>query len=256
MNIITKPSVRLFIILGGFFVTNALIAEFIGVKIFSLEATLGIQPVSFSLFGVEGSLVFTAGVLLWPLVFVMTDVINEYFGSKGVRLLSFMAAGLIAFAFLVVYAAIHLVPAPGWIESYADKGVPDAQAAFANIFGQGNWIIVGSLTAFLVGQIVDVTVFHRIKKLTGEKYVWLRATGSTLVSQFIDSFVVLYIAFVIGPAQWSIDLFLNVGAVNYIYKFLMAIALTPVIYLAHYLIDRYLGKREAERLRAEAMSSD
>src|SRR5690606_23928250 len=101
----------------------------------------------------------------------------------------------------------------------AEKGVPDMQAAFSNIFGQGNWIIVGSLTAFLVGQLVDVLVFHRIKRATGEKWFWLRATGSTLISQFLDSFVVLYIAFVIGPAKWSYDLFLSVGIVNYIYKF-------------------------------------
>jgi uncharacterized integral membrane protein (TIGR00697 family) len=82
--------------------------------------------------------------------------------------------------------------------------------------------------------------------------VWLRATGSTLVSQFIDSFVVLYIAFVIGPQQWPLPQFLAVGSVNYAYKFVVAVALTPVIYAAHFLIDRYLGPADAARLKEQA----
>jgi uncharacterized integral membrane protein (TIGR00697 family) len=252
-SILQNKGTRLFLVLGGFFIANALIAEFIGVKIFSLEATLGFEKLEFNLFGKPGSLVFTAGVLLWPVVFIMTDIINEYFGQKGVRFLSYLAVVLIAYAFFMVYNAISLAPADWWVSLYSENGVPDMQAAFSSIFGQGNWIIVGSLVAFLLGQIIDVLVFHRIKKVTGEKQIWLRATGSTLISQFIDSFVVLYIAFVLGPAKWSLDTFLNVGLVNYIYKFIMAIALTPLIYLAHWLIDRYLGIELSEKLRKEAM---
>ena len=255
-SVLESKATRLFLMLGGFFIANALIAEFIGVKIFSLEETLGWEKVEFNLFGRPGSLVFTAGVLLWPVVFVMTDVINEYFGQKGVRFLSYLAVALIAYAFFMVFNAIRLEPADWWVTQYADNGVPDMQAAFSNIFGQGNWIIIGSLVAFLLGQIIDVLVFHRIKKITGEKHIWLRATGSTLISQFIDSFVVLYIAFVLGPAKWSFDLFLNVGIVNYIYKFIMAIALTPLIYLAHYIIDKYLGVTLSTKLRMEAMDAN
>jgi uncharacterized integral membrane protein (TIGR00697 family) len=252
MTILQDKSTRLFIILGGFFIANAIIAEFVGVKIFAFEETFGLEPFNWNLFGQVGSLNFTAGVLLWPVVFIMTDIINEYFGKRGVRLLSYLAVGLIAYAFLMVYAAIALAPADWWIGSSAENGVPNMQSAFANIFGQGLWIIIGSLVAFLVGQITDVLVFQRIKKATGDKYIWLRATGSTLISQFIDSFVVLYIAFVLGPANWEISLFLAVGTVNYIYKFIMAIALTPMIYLAHNLIDKYLGQEKADELKREA----
>ena len=250
--VLSNKAVRLFVLLGGFFIANALIAEVIGVKIFALEDTLGLKPFNFNLFGREGSLSFTAGVLLWPVVFIMTDVINEYFGLKGVRFLSFMAVGLISFAFLMVFAAIQLEPASWWVGVNADKGVPDMQLAYSTVLGQSNWIIVGSLVAFLIGQLTDVLIFQRIKRFTGGKFVWLRATGSTLISQFIDSFVVLYIAFVIGPQKWSMDLFLAVGTVNYLYKFAVAIALTPVIYLAHYLIDRYLGKELAEEMKLKA----
>ena len=243
---------RLFIVLAGFFLTNAMLANFVGGKIFSLESTLGIEPVEWSLLGVQGNLSFTAGVLLWPFVFVMTDIINEYFGVRGVRLISWIAVAFICYAFVAAYAAIALAPAGFWVEANRDLGVPDIQRAFALIFGQGLWIIAGSVVAFLIGQLIDVAVFHRIRRATGERLVWLRATGSTAISQLVDSFVVLYIAFVLGPQQWSIAQFLAVGTVNYAYKLAMAIALIPLLYLARRLIKTYLGADEAERLRNEA----
>jgi uncharacterized integral membrane protein (TIGR00697 family) len=243
---------RLFIVLAGFFLINALLANFVGGKIFSLEATLGIEPVEWSLLGVQGNLSFTAGVLLWPFVFVMTDIINEYFGVRGVRLISWIAVAFICYAFVAAYAAIALAPARFWVEANRDLGVPDIQRAFALIFGQGLWIIAGSVVAFLIGQLIDVAVFHRIRRATGERLVWLRATGSTAISQLVDSFVVLYIAFVLGPQQWSIAQFLAVGTVNYAYKLAVAIALIPLLYFARRLIKTYLGADEAERLRNEA----
>ena len=245
---------RLFIVLGGFFVSNALIAEFLGVKIFALEETLGLAPLDWRLFGQSGSLSFTAGVLLWPVVFIMTDIINEYFGRRGVRFLSYLTVGLVLYAFAMAYVAIALTPAAWWVGIQADQGVPDMQAAFVAIFGQGMWIIAGSVIAFLIGQLLDVAIFHRIRRLTGDRFIWARATGSTLVSQLIDSFVVLYVAFVLGPQQWPLGLFLAVGTVNYLYKFAIAIALTPVIYLGRALIDRYLGADLSRTLRERAAS--
>jgi len=252
MHVSDQRANRLFVLLAGFFLTNALLAEFVGVKIFSLEGTLGIAPVEWSLFGVTGTLNFTAGVLLWPFVFVMTDVINEYYGVKGVRLVSWVAVGFISYAFVAAYVSIGLAPAGFWIDANRALGVADIQHAYALVFGQGLWTIIGSIVAFLVGQLVDVTVFRRIRAVTGEKLIWLRATGSTAVSQFIDSFVVLYIAFVLGPQQWPIPQFLAVGMVNYGYKMAAAIALIPLLYLARYLIRLYLGTDEAERLKALA----
>jgi uncharacterized integral membrane protein (TIGR00697 family) len=246
---------RLFIILAGFFLTNALIAEFVGVKIFSLEETLGTPPFEWSLFGIDGTLNFTAGVLLWPFVFIMTDVINEYFGVRGVRLISWIAVLFIAYAFIAAYVAISLAPAGFWVDVNKDLGVPDIQKSYALVFGQGLWTIGGSIVAFLVGQLIDVAVFHRILRMTGERFVWLRATASTAVSQLLDSFIVLYIAFVIGPQHWSISQFLAVGTVNYVYKMCAAIALIPLLYVARGLIGRYLGASEAARLRAEAAAN-
>jgi uncharacterized integral membrane protein (TIGR00697 family) len=182
----------------------------------------------------------------------MTDIINEYFGRRGVRFISWLAVFLIVYAFAFAFAAIALAPASWWVTVGAANGVPDMQAAFAQIFGQGLWTIAGSITAFLIGQLIDVAIFHAIRKRTGEKHIWLRATGSTLVSQFLDSFVVLYIAFVIGPQKWSIGLWLAVGCVNYAYKVFAAIALTPLIYAARRGLDAWLGKDLSEELKTKA----
>ncbi|MFI5221556.1 MAG: queuosine precursor transporter [Bacteroidia bacterium] len=241
----------LFLVLGSFFIANAIIAEFIGVKIFSFEKTLGLNPLNWNIFGNILSLNLTAGVLLWPVVFIMTDIINEYFGHNGVRLFSYIAAGLVAYAFAAVYVTIHLTPSDFWIIKKTSQGDVNMQLAFNAIFGQGLWIIIGSLVAFLIGQLVDVYVFHAVKKRTGERMLWLRSTGSTLVSQFVDSFVVLFIAFYLGSG-WSLKLVLGIGVVNYIYKFIVAIVLTPVLYLIHKIIDVYLGKELAHKMMEEA----
>lgn len=261
-SVLSHRSNKLFLILGGFFVTNAIIAEFVGIKIFSLEKTFGLDPLNMTLFGVEGlGFSLTTGVLLWPVIFVMTDIINEYFGQKGVRFLSYMTVVLISYAFLMIYLAIGIAPDTWWqnisgtLTDDPATHISNMDLAFRKIFGQGLWIIIGSLVAFLVGQLVDVLVFHRIKKWTGEKKLWLRATGSTLISQFIDSFVVLIIAFYIGN-DWELIRVLAVGTVNYIYKFGIAVLLTPVIYLVHFVIDRYLGKEVSEQLIREAMDKN
>lgn len=245
---------RLLLIITAFFVSNALIAECIGGKLFSLEKVFGLIPHPFSLLGEEGlTFTLTCGVLLWPLEFIMTDIVNEYYGPKIVRRISYIAIGLICYAFLMFYLAIH-IPADTsfWTGSQKENGVPDMQSAFSGIFGQGMWIIAGSLVAFLVSQLVDVFVFHKIKQATGEKYVWLRATGSTVVSQLIDSFIVLFIAFKIGKG-WSYQRVIAIGLVNYSYKFCMAVILTPAIYAIEKGINQYLGAETTAKMKNAAM---
>jgi queuosine precursor transporter len=254
-----KPVVLLYV-LSGFFVANALTAEFMGVKIFSLESTFGFEPLSLKLFGVDGlGFNLSAGVLLWPMVFIMTDVINEYFGSRVVKFLSWMAVALILYAFIMIYWSIGLSPNDWWqyqsgLSTDATKSIANMDISYRKIMGQGLWIIMGSMVAFLVGQLVDVMVFHKIKAATGGKSIWMRATGSTLVSQFIDSFVVLFIAFYIG-ADWDIVRVIAIGIVNYSYKFLVAVVLTPVIYWIHNAIDNFVGPELAEKLKRDAAFS-
>ncbi len=254
-DILTHKPTKLFIGFTAFFVANALIAECIGGKIFSLEKILHVTPANMTLFGQTGlSFNLTCGVLLWPLEFIMTDIVNEYFGPKAVRRISYTAVALISYGFLMFYLAMGMPPADFWFTTGVQDGIPDMSKAFNGIFGQGMWIISGSLVAFLVSQIVDVTVFHKIKKHTGEKRIWLRATGSTVVSQLVDSFIVLFIAFKIGKG-WSWQLVLGICLVNYMYKFTMAVILTPLIYLIHNLIEKYLGVTTATAMRNAAAGS-
>ena len=245
----------LFIVLAGIFITNALIAELIGGKIFSFEKTLGMEPFEIPVFGdfmIQFNL--TAGVLLWPVVFITTDVINEYFGKRGVKRITYLTVGLIAYAFLVIYLAMKLVPADFWLHVNAtdDEGNSfNINTAFSKVLSQGLNIIFASLVAFLISQFVDVFVFHKLRKVTGKHKIWLRATGSTLVSQLIDSFVVLLVAFYF-LGSWSFTQVMTVGITNYIYKFLIAIGLTPLLYVAHYFIGQYLGKELSEEMMEDA----
>ncbi|MBM3919857.1 MAG: queuosine precursor transporter [Sphingomonadales bacterium] len=245
---------KLFLLLGFLFLTNAIIAEIIGTKIFSLEGSLGIPPANISLGGETFSFNLTAGVMLWPVVFVLTDIINEYYGRKGVKKLSYLAAGMLVYSFLMILGAMNLEGADFWIKSKQGQGIPEMDTAFNAILGQGLFIIIGSLIAFLIGQMVDAFVFTQVKKRTGNNMIWLRATGSTLISQFIDSYVVLFIAFYWG-ADWSAVTVLKIGTINYIYKLGVAILLTPVLYGVHAGIDRFLGKELSQNMMKTAMES-
>lgn len=246
---------NLFIILSGIFLTNAILAEIIGVKIFSGENAIGLQPVGWTFLG-DYILDFnlTAGAIIWPVVFISTDIINEYYGKAGVRKISYITAIFISYIFLVITAVTGLPPAEFWLEvnKIDDAGNPfNINYAFNTIFRQGLGIIAGSLIAFMIGQLVDVFVFQKLRKITGTKMIWFRATGSTLVSQIFDSFIVLIIAFYLF-GNWTWEQVISVGIINYIYKFVVAIALTPLLYLGHSVIDRYLGKDDAKRMTDDA----
>lgn len=240
---------RLYLVLAAVFLTNAILAEMIGVKIFSLEKLLGMAPAQLALpFNYTLDFNLTAGVVVWPVVFVTSDIINEYFGKKGVIRISYLTAILVAYVFGAVFVATHLPPANFWLD--VNKEGLNGQTfnidfAFGKIFRQGLGIIVGSLTAFLIGQVLDAYTFQWVKKLTGSRMVWLRATASTLISQLIDSFVVLWVAFYL-LGNWPLDQVLAVGMINYIYKFSIALVLIPVLYLVHYLIDGYLDLKESK----------
>lgn len=247
----------LFISLGGFFIANAIIAEFVGVKVFSVEKSLGMSPLDLQFLGVDFSLNLTAGALLWPLIFVITDIINEYFGRRGVKVLSYIAVSLISYAFLIVYFTMNLEPADFWIMRNTQEGNINMEVAFDAIFGQGLWITIGSLFAFLVGQFIDMALFYQVKKTTGERLLWLRSTGSTMISQLFDSFIVLFISFHLNPAtQWDLHVIMALGTVKYSYKLIIAIGLTPLIYLLHTAIDSYLGEPLATQLKEQAMQQE
>ncbi len=207
-----------FLILAGIFITNAVVAELIGGKLIQI-----------------GPFVMSIGILPWPIVFLTTDLINEYFGKSGVKKLSYITAMLIAYAFIVLFFAITIPAAKGI------SPVNDEQ--FTAVFGQSMWIIVGSITAFLLSQLIDIYVFSYFKKKTGNKKIWLRATGSTIISQLFDSFIVLGIAFWL-PGKINTETFISSGLTGYTFKLGTAIVLTPFIYLGHYWIQNYLKEEK------------
>jgi uncharacterized integral membrane protein (TIGR00697 family) len=206
-----------YVILAGIFITNAVVAELIGGKLITV-------------FGVPMSV----GILPWPIVFVTTDLINDYFGEKGVRKLSLITASLIAYTFVILFIAMRIPAMSG------DKLVTDNQ--FNGVFGQSMWIIVGSITAFMVSQLIDVSIFHFVKKRTGGKMIWLRSTGSTLISQLFDSFIVLGIAFWM-TGKMTTAVFIASALTGYFVKMIIAIVLTPLIYLGHSLIEKYIHSK-------------
>ncbi len=254
-QVVSKRTHNLFIILATFFIANALMAEFIGVKIFSLEKILGINPLNIPFIGGTSlGLNMSVGVIIWPIVFIMSDIINEYFGRKGVQRISLIAAILILYSFIIVLLSTQAPPANFWLENNAIDASGnsfDINFAYASIFRQGMGIIIGSITAFLVGQFVDAYTFHYLRVLTNHRWLWLRATGSTVVSQLVDSFLVLFIAFYL-LGNWSFIEVISVGLVQYIYKIFLAIVLTPVIYWMHIIIDKYLGKEKAKEVIEKA----
>ena len=249
---------QLFLVLSGIFISNALLAELIGVKIFSGEAMLGLPPAQLQLladFKLDFNL--TAGAVIWPVVFITSDIINEYFGKEGVKRVSWLTVILIGYMFLVISAVSALPPAQFWLDvnSKDATGQPfNIDFAYNSIFRQGLGIIIGSVTAFLLSQLLDASVFQWLRNRTGNKMIWLRATGSTVISQVVDSFVVLYIAFFLF-GNWSMQQVISIAIINYIYKFSVAVLLTPVLYVAHYFIDLYLGKEKALELETAAIDN-
>jgi uncharacterized integral membrane protein (TIGR00697 family) len=243
----------LFVILASFLIGNALLAELIGSKMFSVNKLLNIPPEGFSLSGLNlfgFQMNMSIGILMWPLVFILSDLVNEYFGKTGVKRISVLAAVLIGYTSIILLSAAKLPPADFWLSlnNVDPDGNPlNINHAWTMIFSQSVGIIVGSITAFLIGQLIDAYTFHWLRSITGHKALWLRATGSTIVSQLIDSFVILFIAFFI-LGNWNMKQVLEVGLMQYLYKISFAIVLTPLIYLIHFVIDRYLGKHESEAI--------
>ena len=214
----------LFTILAGFFVTNAIVGELVGGKLIQL-----------------GPFTMSIGIIPWPVVFLTTDIINEYFGKKGVRRLTLMTAVLIIYTFILLLAGM----------SISASGIsPVSDEQFRGVFGQSMWIIVGSIVAFLASQLIDVLVFWLIRSRTGKSMIWLRATGSTVVSQLIDTFIVTGIAFWL-PGKLTFMEYINTAFTGYTAKLIIAVALTPLIYAGHALVHRYLGHEQSEKIIEE-----
>ncbi len=203
----------IFTIFAGVFITSAIVAELISAK----SVPTPLSPI-------------IAGIIPWPIVFLLTDVMNDYFGKETVKRLSYLTAGLIAFCFLLVYIAVEM---PTDANSYL------SDSEFRKAFGGSLPIMIGSITAFLVSQLIDVQLFGVFNKLTKGRMIWLRSTGSTVISQLIDGFIVLFIGFWL-PGVYSFQEILVFWISGYSVKLIIAVLLTPFVYLMHALAKRIL----------------
>ena len=212
----------LFITLVSLFMTCLIVGDMIGGKL-----------VSFDLFGRQW--VFSVGLLAFPVTFVLTDILNEFYGRAVVRRVTFIAFFMVGLTFGIIYAAGALPWAP--FTDAADWGGVKRHD-FSVVFTQATQIQISSMFAFLIGNLVDISVFWFIKKATGNKYLWLRSTGSTVVSQLIDTIV-------INALVWGTKLdfsqYVTIVLTSYLIKVFAAIVVTPLIYGLHEVIEKRYG---------------
>lgn len=216
----------IFVTIVAVFMTCLVVGDLIGGKLTSV-----------SLFGREW--IFSAGQLAFPVTFILTDILNEFYGAKLARTVTLLAFCMVGLTVGLIIAAgalpwAGLATDPGW-----DGVTP---AIFSTVFSQALVIQVSSMFAFLIGNLVDIAVFFVLKRLTGNRMLWLRATGSTAVSQLIDTVVIC--ALVWGP-KVTVDQYVSIVLGSYVVKLVVAVAVTPVIYALHALIERYFGLEPA-----------
>lgn len=213
---------KLFLVLAGIFTTCLVVGDIIGGKL-----------VSTTVFGVE--LTTTVGMVPFPVTFLLTDVLNEFYGQRAARFITVVGFCMAVLSFTIIYAAAA-VPFAGFTHAPDWTGVNEA--SFNNVFLGSLRMIVASLCAYFVSQFVDIGVFHSLKRLTSGKLLWLRASGSTAVSQLIDTITINFVAW---SGTMATSKIVTIIYTAYGLKLFIAIALTPFIYLCHTLVQRGLG---------------
>ncbi|MGE6760216.1 queuosine precursor transporter [Corallococcus interemptor] len=214
--------IQLFLVLAGLFITSLVVGDIIGVKLF--EVHLG--PVV---------AVMSVGMLPFPVTFLLTDILNEFYGKKVARFVTWVGFFMAIFTFVVV-ALAGLIPWAPMTEAKDYTGT--VAASFNNVFGGSQRILVASMIAYLVAQFLDISVFNLLKRVTNNRMLWLRATGSTVVSQLIDTMVVQFVAW---TGVLPREVIFRIIFTSYAVKLLVAIGLTPLVYLGHALVERKLG---------------
>jgi uncharacterized integral membrane protein (TIGR00697 family) len=214
-------SEKLYVVLSAVFVSCLLLGDVIGGK--TITTPMGLGPIS-------------VGIIPFPVTFLLTDVVNDFYGRKGARFLTLLGFGMAVLAWIILQVSNWLTP---------DKSTYFTQAEFSKIFGGSAQLFVASMIAYLIGQFLDIQVFQFWKALTQSKHLWLRATGSTLLSQIVDTVTINVIFWswaaasdpnsflgVMDPStRWS-WIFRKIGR-EYVIKLLVAILLTPLVYALH-----------------------
>jgi queuosine precursor transporter len=206
-------SQKLFVYLCAVFVACLLLGDVIGGKI--IRTPLG--PIS-------------VGIIPFPVTFLLTDVVNDFYGRRGARFLTMLG-------FFMALLAYVLLQVTTWMPT--DGSTYFTQIEYAKVFGGSAQLFVASMTAYLVGQFLDIHVFHFWKGLTESRHLWLRSTGSTIFSQAVDTITInIIFGRVTAGWQWGF-IGAKIGR-EYVIKFVIAVLLTPAIYALHEAIVRGL----------------
>lgn len=217
----------LFVTLAAIFTTSLLIGDVIGNKV-----------TQFSLLGLPITL--SVGFIPFPITFLLTDLLNEFYGKRAARVVTWIGFGMACFAFLVISVAL-LPPWAPFTQAPDYGGV--TQVHFDNVFGGSRRILISSLIAYLFAQFTDIAIFHLIKARSHNRFLWLRATGSTIVSQLIDTVIIQSLAWY---GLMSTGELINLITSSYFTKVGIAVGLTPLIYAGHALLERGLGLKRVE----------
>ena len=217
----TAPSARpfeltrqhqLYLFLVALFVTCLLVADIVAGKYFDIG-------------GVEMSV----GTVAFPIAFLLTDIVNEYDGQSGARLMTGIGMSMLVIGFGIIVGA-RLLPVAAMS--------PIPQPAFDAVFGLSSRLFGASLLAYLISQYLDIYAFHLVKRVTASRHLWLRAIGSTALSQIIDT---VFVNFGANVGLRSLGDIASITVDSYLYKLVVAVALTPLCYLAHEIITGRMG---------------
>jgi uncharacterized integral membrane protein (TIGR00697 family) len=213
---------KLLMVLAGLFITALVIGDIIGGKLYQTEV---------------GGLLLTisVGMIPFPVVFLLTDVINEFYGQKTARFVTWVGFAMAWFVIAIIQVA-DLIPFAGFTSAAGWTGI-DA-GAFERVFTSSTRILLSSTAAYLLAQLVDIGIFHFLRRRTSGRALWLRATGSTVVSQLIDTVVIQFLAW---SGKMAVGSIVSIILTSYLVKVVVAIAMTPMVYGAHALLERRLG---------------
>jgi uncharacterized integral membrane protein (TIGR00697 family) len=211
---------KIFAWMTAIFVVCLVIADLTGAMLFS-----------FKIPGLPTALL-SAGIIPFPVTFILTDLLNEFYGKEGARFVTWVGFGMCLLTASLLWIG-------GQLPVDAHTFIP--KSTFMIISNQYMGMFVASLIAYLIGQMLDIQVFHLFRAVTKHRFIWLRATGSTVVSQLFDSLIVSFIAF---WGQMHVQDILRLAISNYSWKFIIAVGITPLLYLGHLLLKRLMPGQE------------
>jgi len=231
----------IYFVLGGIFVTVLLLTNIIGTKL--ILAFPNWLPNGF--FG-DGPITLTAGILTYPITFLVTDLVSEIYGKRRADLMVYTGFAMSLLMLPILWLSVVTIPSPIWVNplsaSYGLDTAAEMQHAFESVFYFPGILLFSSMLAYMVAQLLDNYLFHFWKRLTDGKHLWLRNNGSTFISQLVDTIVVnsifLSVAF---KLPWQV--IAQIILANYVFKLVFAVCDTPFIYLGVYWVKRMLGLR-------------